>query len=264
MRRSGSRRLSRRALTLLSTALLALLTVSSALAQQPTRITQEADKMHDLYLFVTFLGLVVFVLVTGALLYAIVRFRKKDDTLPRQTHGSTLLEMLWVSIPVLLVLVMFAYSVVVVVDVEDSAEPEDLTVHVTGFQFQWQFTYNLDDLGTRSVPGSDETIQILGTGTDEPRLVIPVGEPVEFRLASNDVIHSFYIPSFLYKLDVIPGRDNAFKVTANKTGVYQGQCAELCGVDHALMRFSIEVMSRDDFDAWVTEQSGAKLTAKQP
>jgi cytochrome c oxidase subunit 2 len=82
-----------------------------------------------------------------------------------------------------------------------------------------------------------------------------VDEPVEFRLQSNDVIHSFYIRNFLYKLDVIPGRDNRFVVTAHDTGTFHAQCAELCGLNHALMQFKLEVMTRQDFDAWVAENA---------
>jgi cytochrome c oxidase subunit 2 len=82
---------------------------------------------------------------------------------------------------------------------------------------------------------------------------------VEFKLVSNDVIHSFYVRDFLYKLDVIPGRDNRFVVTARTPGTYDAQCAELCGVDHALMRFTLVVDERPDFDAWIAEQAGAAV-----
>ncbi len=242
MRRFGPRRFSRRALILISTALLALLTIQSAFAQQPSGITEEAHKMHHLFIFVSLLAIAVFALVGGALLVAIIRFRKKDDTLPRQTHGSTPLEMLWVAIPVLLVVIMFSYSVVVLIDVEHSAEPEDMTVHVQGFQFQWKFTYNLNDLGPGSDPNSDASVVVQGSPDEEPELVLPAGEPIEFELFSQDVIHSFYVRDFLYKLDVIPGRDNKFKVTIDEDAigkVYNGQCAELCGIGHAFMRFTI-------------------------
>ena len=263
MRRTGSRRPVRRALMLVSVALLALLSVQTALAQQPSGITEEANQMHNLFIFVNVLAVVVFVAVAGVLVAALFRFRKRNDDLPKQVHGSTTLEMLWVAIPVLLVVVLFSYSVIVLVDINDDAEPEDLTVEVLGFQFQWRFRYTLNDLGTNSDPNAEGAFDISGAPGDEPELVIPVGEPVEFKLVSNDVIHSFYVFDFLYKLDVIPGRDNSFKVTANKTGVYHGQCAELCGVDHALMRFTIRVVPRAEFDQWVAEQSGS-AAVRQP
>lgn len=264
MRRPGTRRFVRRALSIAPVPLLALLTFTTAFAQQPSGVTEEANKMHDLFNFVNILAILVFVLVAGALVVALIRFRKTDDELPKQVHGSTVLEMLWVGIPVLLTIIMFSYSIVVLVDVNDEAEPEDLTVQVLGFQFQWQFTYNLNDLGTNTDANAEGSFQVSGRPGDEPELVIPVGEPVEFELLSNDVIHSFYIRDFLYKLDVIPGRDNAFKVTANKTGTFHGQCAELCGVDHSLMRFTIRIVTREEFDAWVAEQAGEAASVRQP
>jgi cytochrome c oxidase subunit 2 len=263
MRRPGTRRFVRRALTVGSIPFLALLSISTAFAQQPTAVTEEAEKMHDLYIFVTVLAFAVFVIVAGVLVVALVRFRKSGDELPKQVHGSTVLEMLWVAIPVLLVVIMFSYSIVILVDVNDEAEPEDLTIGVQGFQFGWTFTYTLNDLGTNSDPSAEGSFPITGSAGNEPELVIPVGEPVEFELVSNDVIHSFYVRNFLYKLDVIPGRSNAFKVTATKTGTYHGQCAELCGIDHALMRFTIRIVERDEFDAWVAEQMG-DAAVRQP
>jgi cytochrome c oxidase subunit 2 len=173
--------------------------------------------------------------------------------------------MLWVGIPVLLVVIMFSYSVVVLLDVEHSADPEDMTVHVQGFQFQWQFTYDLNDLGPGSDPNNNGTVVVLGTPDQEPQLVLPAGERIEFELSSNDVIHSFYVRDFLYKLDVIPGRDNKFSVTIDPDAigkVYNGQCAELCGIGHAFMRFTVKVLSRADFDAWIADQSGSNLAAQ--
>src|SRR6185369_12842053 len=152
---------------------------------------------------------------------------------------------------------------------------------VQGFQFQWAFTYCKNDLGKGGSdapakaaddpyqgPCATKEDEIITTGTaaQEPTLHIPVGEPVEFRLKSTDVIHSFYIRDFLYKLDVIPGRDNKFTVTPVKTGTFIGQCAELCGLNHALMRFSVEVMPRDDFDKWIQQQGSPQTqnATKQP
>ncbi|MDZ7728313.1 MAG: cytochrome c oxidase subunit II [Dehalococcoidia bacterium] len=199
---------------------------------------------------------VVFVAVEGALLYAIFRYRRRSkDELPAQTHGSNVLELIWTGIPVVIVLALFTYSFIVLQDVNADAEDGDLTIDVTGFQFQWQFDYALNDLGEFSRPDSDATISIVGVPGEEPTLVMPVDEPVEFVLNSSDVIHSFYVPKFLYKLDVIPGQENRFVVTARETGTFAGQCAELCGVDHALMRFNVEVVEREEFDAWVEEQA---------
>ncbi|MEP7215550.1 MAG: cytochrome c oxidase subunit II [Anaerolineaceae bacterium] len=277
MPKSGKHRFARRAVILFSVALLALSAIATASAElgQPGGITDEARDMHGLYLFTLALGAVVFVLVETALIFCLIRFRKKGDSLPTQIHGSNLVEFIWTGIPVIIVIALFSYSFIVLRDVEHKENPADLTVSVTGFQFQWQFTYCQNDLGKETnapVKARDDKYQgpcaaaadelsIVGTAKDEPTVVIPLDEPVEFTLKSNDVIHSFYVRDFLYKLDVIPGRDNKFTVTAREVGTFTGQCAELCGLNHALMRFKIEVKSRPDFDSWMAEKMAAKKTA---
>jgi cytochrome c oxidase subunit 2 len=255
---SGTPRRFRRAAILVAFALAALSSVSLASAQtgMPNPITREGTKIEDLWVFTLIIALVVFFAVEAAILYAAVKFRKKSDELPVQTHGSTLVEVIWTTIPVVIVIALFTYSFIVLRDIENSADEKDLTVHVQGFQFQWSFTYNLNDLGTNTPdPESEDTITILGTALEKPILRIPVDEPVEFALSSNDVIHSFYVRNFLYKLDVIPGRDNRFVITAHETGTFHAQCAELCGVDHALMQFTLQVLSRAEFDQWVAENA---------
>ena len=257
---SGMPRRLRRATVFLAVALLALTSISVASAQsgQPNGITDEARKMHDLWVFTLVIAVVVFVAVESAIVFAIIRYRKKSDDLPAQTHGSTVIEIIWTTIPVIIVMALFSYSFVVLREVENKADPEDLTVEVQGFQFQWAFKYRMNDLGTNTPDREAEgVITITGTAADIPILRIPVDEPVEFALASDDVIHSFYVKDFLYKLDVIPGRDNRFVVIPREVGSYDAQCAELCGVDHGLMRFRLEVMTRADFDAWVAEQAPA-------
>jgi cytochrome c oxidase subunit 2 len=249
----------RRAVLLLTFALAALASVSAVAAQAgtPTPITNEGDKIGQLWVITLVIAAIVFVAVEGALIWAIIRYRKKSDELPKQTHGSTVIEFIWTGIPIVIVIILFTLSIIVLRDIENEAAPEDLTVRVTGFQFSWIFEYDMNDLGTVNDPNAEGTISIIGTAAQEPTLVIPVGEPVEFALHSPDVIHAFYIRDFLYKLDVVPGRDNRFVVTAHTTGEFFGQCAELCGLDHAMMRFRLRVVTREEFDAWVAEMAPA-------
>ena len=262
----GMPRRVRRAATLIAFAVLALSSVSLASAQTgvPNPITDEGTKIEDLWVFTLIVAAIVFFAVEGAILYAVFAFRKKSDELPTQTHGSTIIEIIWTTIPVLIVIALFTYSFIVLRDIENSADDEDLTVAVQGFQFQWAFTYNLNDLGTNTPDREAEgAITILGTAAEKPVLRIPVGEPVEFTLESTDVIHSFYVRNFLYKLDVIPGRDNRFVVTAHETGTFHAQCAELCGVNHALMQFTLQVVSRAEFDQWVAENAPKPAAVQQ-
>ncbi len=259
MARNGMRRHGHRVLLLLTVALLALASIGVASAQvgTPKPITDEARKIEDLWIFTLSIAVLVFLAVEGALIYAVIRFRKRTDELPAQTHGSTILEFVWTGIPVLIVIALFSYSFIVLRDVENSAAAEDMTIEVNGFRYQWEFTYQLNDLGVNTDPEATGEISVIGTGAQEPTLVIPIDEPIEFKLLSNDVIHSFYIRDFLYKLDVVPGRDNRFVITAREPGEYFGQCAELCGLDHALMRFKLRVVTREQFDLWVAEQTGS-------
>jgi len=264
---TGKLRVIRRTSLIVSAALLAIATISPALAGwgMPTPITDQAQRIQDLWVFTLIIAVAVFFGVEGALLYAIIRFRKRSDELPKQTHGSMALEIVWTSIPVLIVIALFSYSFIVLRDVEKKAPENALTIDVTGFQFSWEFGYSLNDLGRNSDPNASGKFSILGTAAKEPTFVIPVGEPVEFRLKSNDVIHSFFLPNFHYKLDVIPGRDNRFVITAKETGEFTGQCAELCGLNHALMRFHVRVVDRNEFDKWVAEQAAANgLSVRQP
>lgn len=262
----GKLRVVRRFSLLISAALLAVASISPAFAGWGILdpITDEGKRIEDLWIFTLVVAMVVFFAVEGALLYAILRFRKRSDELPPQTHGSTALEIVWTSIPVLIVIALFSYSFIVLRDVEKTAPDDALSIEVDGFQFSWQFTYDLSRLGTNTDPNAEGTFSIIGTAANEPTFVIPVGEPVEFRLKSNDVIHSFYIPHFLYKLDVVPGRDNRFVITARETGEFTGQCAELCGLNHALMRFHLRVVEREEFDRWIAEQVQANARVQQP
>jgi cytochrome c oxidase subunit 2 len=166
---------------------------------------------------------------------------------------------------VVIVLVLFVVSFIVLLDIEDDAEPGSLTVEVTGFRWQWAFAYDLGDLGEpSSLAPAEGTVRILGAPDDEPVLYLPVDEEIEFVLLASDVIHSFYIRDFLYKLDVVPGRENKFRVVTTDEGTYRGQCAEFCGTDHALMRFSIEVVSRAEFDDWISRQATAQGLIESP
>jgi cytochrome c oxidase subunit II len=267
--RTAARRLPvRRAGILFFAAVVSLVPTGSAFAidpwGMPSGVTEEAETIKTLYLYVTAMALAVFLAVEGALIYMVIRFRKKNDELPPQIHGNNALEIVWTAIPVIIVIALFVASFIVLVDVEEDAEDEALTINVEGFQFGWTFTYNVNDLGPgRSEDGSDESFSFTGTGGDPATLVIPMGEEVEFVLNSPDVIHSFYVSNFNYKLDVIPGRENTFTVTPNEEGTFRAQCAELCGVDHAIMRFNVEIKTREAFDEWVAEQREAAEEAAQ-
>jgi cytochrome c oxidase subunit 2 len=192
-----------------------------------------------LYWTILIMALVVFVLVEGALIWILIRDRKRadDDKPPRQIFGNMRVEVTWTVIPILLVISLFIMTVkttrgVAAPDAQDS----DLNVRVVGHRWWWEFDY-LD--------------QKIATANE---LHIPVGKTVQISLESVDVIHSFWVPQLSGKTDVVPGQHNTMWLKADEEGVYHGQCAEFCGTQHALMRFQVFVESQEKFDAWMANQ----------
>jgi cytochrome c oxidase subunit 2 len=227
--------------------LIALLTACGWLPPDPK--TEDARAVWDLYAIVLAMGAVVFVGVEGFILYSIFRYRRRDDRLPDQVHGNNLVEIIWTAIPTVIVLVLFVLSSITLAQVEDRSPNPGVTIEVDGFQWQWEFRYQDRD----SDPGNDMTV--VGSLAVPPVMALPINEPVRLILRSNDVIHSFYVPNFLIKRDLMPVPENQppneLELTVTEVGTYGGQCAEFCGDQHAKMTFSVEAMTRADFDAWL-------------
>ena len=221
----------------------------------PEPKTDAARSVFTLYNIVFVMGALVFVGVEGFIVYSIFRYRRRDDRLPPQTHGNTLVEIIWTAIPTVIVLILFALSVVALGEVEARSNPDGsdggIDIEVRGFQWQWQFIYLDDD----DNPDNDHSV--VGSPGSPPVMVVPVGEPVRLRLVSRDVIHSFFVPQFLIKRDLIPypeGEEpNAMEFTVSEVGTYGGQCAEFCGDLHQAMNFSVQAMKRADFDRWLED-----------
>ncbi|CAN5822756.1 hypothetical protein BH24CHL5_BH24CHL5_10010 [soil metagenome] len=219
--------------------------------------SEQGQLIYDFYPVVFYIAVGVFLLVEGLLLWIVMRYRRRptDTELPVQTHGNNLLEVVWTLIPAAIVTVLFLFTVDTLGKVEttgDSNTQPALTVDVTGFQWQWTFAYE------------EQGLSFTGSGREGPVMVLPVGERVRIRLHATDVIHSFYVPQFLYKKDVVPGRVNEFEVVVQEAGTYTGQCAEFCGLAHADMFFTVQSMSRADFDAWVIQQQDEAQRTPEP
>src|SRR6266508_4356266 len=193
------------------------------------------------------------VLVEGLIVWAVLRYRRRDDALPAQFHGNNLLEFGWTLGPLIIVAVLFVLSYQVINKVDAEASNPAVTVNVTGFQWQWEFTYAGEKV--RVDPGQPpQDFSIKGTTTKPPQIYLPVGETIHFNEQSKDVIHSLSIPEFLFKRDLIPGHTNSFQLTISKPGVYHGQCAQFCGLAHGQMHFYIHAVSRPDFNAWLAKE----------
>ncbi|MDP8904420.1 MAG: cytochrome c oxidase subunit II [Chloroflexota bacterium] len=204
------------------------------------------EPTYNLYPIVFWIAVAVFVLVEGWLIWIVLRYRRRrgDDELPAQTHGHNGLEIIWTLIPAAVVALLFVATVDALARIEERVEQPAVEIDVIGFQWQWQFDY----------PNTTPPLSFIGAGREGPVMALPVNERVRIRLHAQDVIHSFYVPEFLYKRDVIPGRVNEFDVVVHEPGTYGGQCAEFCGLLHADMFFTVEAMTRTDFDAWVAER----------
>lgn len=221
----------------------------------PEAHTREAKEVSWLYNVVLVMGGIVFVGVEGFILYSVFRYRRRDDRLPTQIHGNNLVEVIWTVIPTVIVLILFILSTLTLNSISKPATP-GVTIEVEGLQWSWVFHY-LDEDGD---PTNDVIVK--GTALSGGVMALPVGEPIRLKLVSNDVIHSFFVPAFLVKRDVVPlpegKRPNELEFTVTEKGSYSGQCAEFCGDLHAQMTFSVEAMSREDFDAWIAAERSAE------
>jgi cytochrome c oxidase subunit 2 len=227
--------------------LVALLAACGMVPPEPH--TTEAKEVFWLYNVVLVMGGIVFVGVEGFIVYSVFRYRRRDDRLPTQVHGNNLVEVIWTAIPTVIVLILFVLSTITLNSISKAAANPGVTIEVDGFQWQWTFHYLDDDQD----PTND--VSITGDPSHPAQMALPVGEPIKLILVSKDVIHSFFVPAFLVKRDVVPlpeGKDpNVLEFTVSDEGTYAGQCAEFCGDLHARMTFSVEALSRADFDTWI-------------
>jgi cytochrome c oxidase subunit 2 len=188
-------------------------------------------------------ALIVGVFVWGLIFYACFKFRRRsDDEIPVQTRYNLPMEILYTIAPVIVVLVFFKFIIDTQGEVNAETKDPDHTIKVVGQQWSWTFNYIEDD----ALDGQTSVYNV-GTPAEMPTLYLPVDESVRFELSSPDVIHSFWVPAFNYKLDVVPGRDNAFDLTPTREGTYAGKCAELCGTYHSRMLFNVEVVSAEEY-----------------
>jgi cytochrome c oxidase subunit II len=215
----------------------------------PDGITDEAADMRELWTGSVIAALLVGFGVWGLILWSVVRHRKRGDELPKQTAYNLPLEIVYTIVPFLIIAGLFFFTVVVQNRVQERSDTPDETIAVNAFKWNWQFVYPETE-GEDGLP-----VNTVGTSSEIPVLVLPTDRTIRFEVASADVIHSFWVPEFLFKLDVIPGnengRDNVFEVTVREEGSYVGRCAELCGTYHAYMNFEVRAVSGDDYDAYL-------------
>jgi cytochrome c oxidase subunit 2 len=227
-------------------------------------VAEHVFQLHNLIMLVC-LG--IFVVVFGAMFYSLFKHRKSVGHKAAHFHENTTVEVVWTVIPFVILMGMAYPAAKVVIDMKDTKNP-DMTVKITGYQWKWGYDYLNDGISFYSNLSTPRD-QIIGTApkdehylleVDEP-MVVPVGKRVRLLITANDVLHSWWVPALGAKQDAIPGfiRDSWFK--ADKIGTYRGQCVELCGKDHGFMPIVVEVVSEEDYKAWVAKKKGTAQVA---
>jgi cytochrome c oxidase subunit 2 len=228
-------------------------------------VTDISRKIYDLHMEVFWICVGIAVVVFGWMIYSLIAFRKsKGAVADTSLVHNTRVEILWTAVPVFILIAMAVPAARTLVDIEDTRNTE-LTIKVTGFQWGWNYDYLDDGVNyfSRLDRASDAARQLLSgidpasvpnylLSVDHP-LIVPAGVKVRLLITGADVIHSWWVPAFGLKKDAIPGFINElwFRVDPDKTGLYRGQCVELCGRDHGFMPIVVDVRSKADFGAWL-------------
>ena len=206
-------------------------------------------------------------LVLGLLIWIVVRYNKKANPVPAKFSHNTTVEIVWTLVPVLILMVIAIFSFRLLFHYNDMPKPY-MTVKATGYQWYWGYEYPDQKISEIvSLPLTKEQAEAKKVPyllAADKAMVVPVNQVVRVQVTGADVIHAFALPAFGLKIDAIPGRLNETWFKAERTGVFYGQCSELCGVDHSNMPIEIHVVSQGEFDAWVKEKVAPPAPAAAP
>ncbi|WP_460861300.1 cytochrome c oxidase subunit II [Rheinheimera gaetbuli] len=234
-------------------------------------VTEISQQVYDLHMTIFWICCVIGAVVFGIMFWSIFRHRKARGVQPAQFHESTKVEILWTAIPVVILIIMAIPATKTLIAMEDTTEA-DVTVLVTGSQWKWHYKYlnhdvefysllatQKEQINNKFAKGENYLLEV-----DRP-LVIPTGKKVRFLMTSDDVIHSWWVPAFAVKKDANPGFINEAWTRVDQPGVYRGQCAELCGKDHAFMPIVVIAKAPADYAAWLDaeQQRIAKAKAEE-
>jgi cytochrome c oxidase subunit 2 len=238
-------------------------------------VTDISRKIYGLHMLIFWVCVAIGVVVFGVMIYSLVKFRKSQGAVADTTMvHNTKVEIVWTAIPVAILVAMAVPAANTLVQLEDTRNTE-LTIKVTGYQWGWQYDY-LDNgvVFFSRLTREADAARRLGSGVDVNKianylrdvdnpLIVPADTKVRLLVTATDVIHSWWIPELAMKKDAIPGYVNEmwFKVDADKTGIYRGQCVELCGRDHAFMPIVAKVVSKGDFDTWLKTTASSQKQA---
>ncbi|MBU2350781.1 MAG: cytochrome c oxidase subunit II, partial [Alphaproteobacteria bacterium] len=225
-------------------------------------LKESAHFFHDVILMPIIVG--ISLLVLGLLIWVVIRYNKKSNPVPAKWSHNTLVEVVWTVLPVFILVGIALFSFRLLFAYENMPEP-DLTVKVTGNQWNWAYEYpdqGVSEYISNMLPEDEARARGVPyrLAADEP-MVVPVGRTVKLLVTAADVIHAVALPAFGLKTDAVPGRTNETWFKADRVGTYYGQCSELCGVDHAFMPIEIRVVTEAEFAAWVASKGGSMTAA---
>lgn len=219
-------------------------------------VTTQGQDTFKLYSGMMTTGIVIGGLVGLLILFTVLRYKRRSDAMPRQFHENIPVEILYTAIPIIIVFVLFWFTVltennvdaVVPVNAKVTANGTPvINVDVTAFQWGWRFNYPQQDVGVAGVG-------LQGPDNKGPQMVVPVGDTVQITLVSNDVIHGFYLRDFNFSRYALPGVTNYFDFNVVKTGTFDGQCTQICGLYHSDMLFQVKAVTASQFKTWVAQQ----------
>ncbi len=231
----------------------------------PVGVTDISIMTYDLHMFVIWVCVAISAVVFGVMIAAMVKFRKSQGAEPATWSHSTLAEIIWTVVPIVILVALAIPAARALIQIEDTRGTE-MTIKITGYQWKWQYDYVGTDVsffsslaqtsnlarqrGSNIDPTSVENYLL---EVDRP-LVVPVDTKIRYLLTANDVLHAWWVPAFAVKKDAVPGFINEGWFKVNEIGTYRGQCAELCGKDHGFMPVVVEVVSKQDYVEWLTAQ----------
>jgi cytochrome c oxidase subunit 2 len=220
----------------------------------PTPVTNQGNRILSLWQGSWIAALAVGGLVWGLIIWSAIFHRRSRHVhdLPPQTRYNVPIEVLYTIVPFIIILVLFYFTARDENKITQVGDNADQTINVVGRQWSWSFNY------------TDADVWDAGSPANPPTLYLPKDQRVRFELTSPDVAHSFWVPAWMFKLDVIPGRVNKFEVTPTKEGTFAGKCAELCGVDHSRMLFKVKVVSPEAYQAHLADLKAKGQTGVLP
>lgn len=256
-------------------ALAGLMMASPAMAElglNLTRgVTEFSQEVYELHMVILWICVVIGVVVFGAMIYSMIKFRKSQGAVPATFTHSTKAEIIWTVIPILILLVMAYPATDALIKMEAPQAKPEMTVKITGFQWRWRYDYVGEDVGfISSLDEESNRVRQLGSSENpadvkdyllnvDRELVLPVDTQIRFLITADDVIHAWWVPELGWKRDAIPGFVNEAWTNIKEPGVYRGQCAELCGRDHGFMPVVVRAVSKEEYRAWLNEQKQGQV-----